>query len=144
MQKIQSFISLIYLFLLTLRHTMKANVHIPNKQTACVSFSEQADVKSTPSEVGSPILCGKTFEKEGKKCAENLEVSDFLLNTHTHTEQAYYNGYACACNIPHNSHLQSFSANRKQFLFADFRVSYSSFVEPRPCHPVSGIIPIAL
>lgn len=87
MQKIQSFISLIYLFLLTLRHTMKANVHIPNKQTACVSFSEQADVKSTPSEVGSPILCGKTFEKEGKKCAENLEVSDFLLNTHTQSRR---------------------------------------------------------
>lgn len=63
---------------------MKANVHIPNKQTACVSFSEQADVKSTPSEVGSSILCGKIFEKEDKKCAENLEVPKFCVNTHTH------------------------------------------------------------
>lgn len=87
----QSFISLIYLFLLTLRYTMKANVHIPNKLTACVSFSEQADVKSTPSKVGAAILCGKTFGKEEKKCAKNLQVSDFLLNTHTHThtEQTY-------------------------------------------------------
>lgn len=66
MQKIQSFISLIFLFLLTLRYTMKANVHIPNKQTACVSFSEQADVKSTPSKVGTAILCGETFGKEEK------------------------------------------------------------------------------
>ena len=81
----QSFISLIYLFLLILRHIMKVNVHIPNKQTAHVSFSEQADMKSTPSKVGTAILCGETFGKEEKKCAKNLQVSDFLLNTHTHT-----------------------------------------------------------
>lgn len=61
---------------------MNVKVHILNKQAVCVLFSEQADETSTLSEVGMSILCGKTFEKEEKKCAENLQVSDFVLNTH--------------------------------------------------------------
>ena len=63
--------------------------HIPNKQTLRLSFSEQADEKPSRSEAGLSVWCGKTLEKEEKKCVENLQVSDFLLNTHTHTAGAY-------------------------------------------------------
>ena len=143
----QSFISLIYLFLLTLRYTMKANVHIPNKLTACVSFSEQADVKSTPSKVGAAILCGKTFGKEEKKCAKNLQVSDFLLNTHTHTHtpsrRILSNSYAHVIYLK-NSYLQYKSTKRKKTLFADFCVSCPSILPSCSCHLAQGIIPIAL
>lgn len=56
---------------------MKVKVHIEDNETACVLFSEQADMKSIPSEVGISILCGETSGKEEKKCAESLPVSDF-------------------------------------------------------------------
>lgn len=141
-KKIQSLISFIYLFLFTLRCTMKANIHISNKLTACVSFSEQADVKFTPSKVGTAILCGKTFGKEEKKCAKNLQVSDFLLNTHTHTQgrRILSNSYAHVIYLK-NSCLQYKSTKRKKTLFADFCVSCPSILPSCPCHLAHAPVP---
>lgn len=77
-----AFISLNSLIFAYFANMMNLKVRILNKQAVCISISEQTNGNSTLSEVDNAILCGKTFGKEEKKCAENLQVSDFVLNTH--------------------------------------------------------------
>lgn len=63
---------------------MKVKAPIPNEQLAGVPFSGQADYSLSLDRRGTAV-CANDVVQTVKKLVENLHITEFHVNTHTHT-----------------------------------------------------------
>lgn len=87
-----SFLCCICYFFIYFAHDMDSVARITAEKSAGVPFSEQVDHQLALTSPGHGEVCGNNALEIAKKVLENLEVSEILLNTHTHTHtpRAYY------------------------------------------------------
>lgn len=108
-----------------LSYAMARNRTFKNHFKVCAMYGQRRDISS----LAATLPTGKTFLPQVKYVPENLAVSEFCVNTHTHTFARHINLYLFARQ---DTHFRLFSKDGRLPFFGAFAFScpYPPIVKP--------------